>query len=169
MKLYLLRHGDAGEAGDPRYKENERPLTEKGAQRTKELAHELRLMEISFDFILSSPLARARETAEIVARGLKFAGKVELTEYLAPFGSMDGLVRHLNTLRPLPQNILLVGHEPYLSGFISLLCTGGPGLAITMKKGGLCRLALDLPRCEKCATLEWLLTPRVVGRKPAKR
>jgi phosphohistidine phosphatase len=169
MKLYILRHGDAVEHGDPRFRENDRPLTPKGIQRTKELAHALREMEISFDAILSSPLVRARETAEIVVRGLK-SGKVELTEHLTPSGSMDALVKQVNMLRPLPKNILLVGHEPYLSGLISLLCTGGPGLLLAMKKGGLCRLEIESPaRCDKCATLEWLLTPRVISLKPSKR
>src|SRR6478736_9274523 len=89
MKLYILRHGDAVEHGDSRYKENERPLTPKGLQRTKQLTHTLRQMEISFDAILSSPLIRARQTAEIVARGLD--GKVELIEHLTPAGSMEKL------------------------------------------------------------------------------
>ena len=61
MKLYILRHGDAGEAGDPRYKDNERPLTPKGIQRTKQLAHVLREMEITMDAVVTSPLTRARE------------------------------------------------------------------------------------------------------------
>lgn len=169
MKLYILRHGDAVESGDPRFKENERPLTPKGIQRTKELAHALKQMEIAFDFILSSPLARARETAEIIGRGVKFSGQLELTDDLALSGSMADLVKHLNMLRPVPENVLLIGHEPYLSGFISLLCTGGPGLPITMKKGGLCRLDVESPRCDKCATLEWLAPPRLIGLKPSKR
>lgn len=169
MKLYLLRHGDAGEAGDPKVKDSERALTPKGIQRTKQLAEALGQMEISFDVILSSPLVRARETAEIIARGLKFAGKVELTEALTPFGSMENTVHQLSTLRPVPKNVLLVGHEPYLSGFISLLCTGGPGLWLEMKKGALCRLEVLAPTCGKCATLEWLLPPRVVGLRPDKR
>src|SRR6185312_7639278 len=75
MKLYLLRHGDAGEAGDPRYKDNERPLTPKGIQRTKQLAHVLREMEITMDAIVTSPLTRAKETAEIVVHGLKMVGE----------------------------------------------------------------------------------------------
>ena len=169
MKLYLLRHGDAVEAGDPKFKDAERPLTPKGIQRTKQLAHALGQMEISFDFIVSSPLTRARETAEILIRGLEFTGKLELTDYLTPFGSMENLVQHLKILRPVPESVLLVGHEPYLSGFISLLCTGGPGLALTMKKGALCRLEVESPSCGKCATLEWLLPPRLVALKPAKR
>ena len=169
MKLYLLRHGDAVEAGDPKFKEAERPLTPKGIQRTKQLAHALQLMEIAFDFVMSSPLVRARETAEIVIRGLDFGGKLELTDSLTPFGSMENLVRQLTMLRPTPENVLLVGHEPYLSGFISLLCLGGPGLPLTMKKGALCRLEVEAPSCGKCATLEWLLQPRVVGFKASKR
>lgn len=168
MKLYLLRHGDAGEAGDPKVKDAERPLTTKGIQRTEQLAEALAEMEIAFEVILSSPLVRARETAEVVARKIKFGGKVELTDYLTPFGSMENLVRQLTMLRPSPKNILLVGHEPYLSGFISLLCTGGPGMGLEMKKGALCRLETAAPSCGKCATLEWLLPPRVVGLRPDK-
>src|SRR6185503_10338849 len=113
MKLYILRHGDAVDHGDPHYKENERPLTPKGIQRTKQLTHMLRQMEVSFDVMLSSPLVRARQTAEIVARGLK--GKVELTDYLTPAGSMEKLVEQIIVIRPVPESILLTGHEPYLS------------------------------------------------------
>src|ERR1041385_7817682 len=138
MKLYILRHGDAAEHGDPRFKENERPLTPKGIQRTKQLTHALRQMEVSFDAILSSPLVRARQTAEIVARGVK--EKVELTDALSPSGSMEKLVEHINAIRPAAESVLLTGHEPYLSGFISLLCVGGPELPLKLKKGALCRL-----------------------------
>src|ERR1044071_4815068 len=113
MKLYILRHGDAGEPGDPRYKENERPLTPKGIQRTKQLAHALREMEVTFDAIWTSPLTRARETADLVARGLKLAEKLKTTEHLAPAGDIKCLVDEVNAARP--GSILLVGHEPYVS------------------------------------------------------
>ncbi|HLX70340.1 MAG TPA: histidine phosphatase family protein, partial [Verrucomicrobiae bacterium] len=86
MKLYILRHGDAAEHGDPRYKENERPLTPKGIQRTKQLAHVLREMEITFEAVLSSPLTRARETAEILARGMKLQDNMRFSEHLSPSG-----------------------------------------------------------------------------------
>jgi len=169
MKLYILRHGDAAEGGDPRYKENERPLTSKGIHRTKQLAHVLREMEITFDSILTSPLTRARETAEIVARGVKLQDNLRFSEHLSPSGSMEELVHQVNTIRPAPKNVLLVGHEPYLSGFISLLCIGGPGLPIAFKKGALCRLDVQVLNCGKCATLDWLLQPRVIGFSPPKR
>lgn len=169
MKLYILRHGDAGEPFEQKARDTERPLSPKGIQRTKQLADLLEQMETSFDAVLSSPLVRARETAEMVIRELKSAVKVGLTDALSPFGSMENLVHQLTTLRPVPKNVLLVGHEPYLSGFISLLCTGGPGLGLELKKGGLCRLEVTTPACGKCATLEWSLPPRVTGTLVQKR
>jgi phosphohistidine phosphatase len=169
MKLYILRHGDAVEHGDPRYKESDRPLTPKGIQRTKQLAHALREMEISFDAVLTSPLTRARETAEIVVRGLRPESKLEMSDHLSPSGSMERLVDQVNRIRPVPNDVLLVGHEPYLSGLISLFCLGGPGLPLTFKKGALCRLEAAVLSCGKCATLEWLLQPRVIDLSPVKR
>jgi phosphohistidine phosphatase len=169
MKLYILRHGDAVEPGSGRFGEDERPLTAKGIQRTELLASALRQMEIVFDVILSSPLARACETAEIVARRLRQERTLQLTPDLAPGGNLEGLVRRINALRPIPESVLVVGHEPYLSGLISLVCCGGPGLSLTFKKGGLCRLELNVLSCGKCATLEWLLPPRLLEFKPPKR
>lgn len=161
MKIYILRHGEAAEHGDPRYKENERPLTAKGIQRTKQLAEYLEDLEIGFDRILSSPLIRARQTAEIVAG--KLGKPVELTDALTPSGSMKDLVDQIAGLRPVPESVALVGHEPYLSGFISLLCIGGPDLPIKLKKGALCRLEVERLISGRCATLEWLIQPRLLG------
>lgn len=161
MKLYILRHGDAVGHGDSRYAEDERPLTSKGIRRTRQLAHALRRMEVRFDVILSSPLTRARQTAELLARGWK--QKVQFTATLTPTGSISSLIDQVNGLRPAPKTVLLVGHEPYLSSLVSLLCVGGPALPIKLKKGALCRLEAEHLVCDKCATLEWLLQPRLVG------
>lgn len=169
MKLYILRHGDAVAHGDPRYEEAARPLTPKGIQRTRSLAHALRQMEISFDAVLSSPLTRARETADIVARGLRLVSKLSLTDHLTPAGGMEKLVHQINMIRPVPKSVLLVGHEPYLSGFISLLAVGGPSLLLKLKKGALCRLEVEQLSCGRCGTLEWLLQPRLFGGKAARR
>ena len=169
MKLYILRHGDAVEHGDPRYAEDERPLTPKGIQRTKLLAHALREMEIAFNVVLSSRLTRARETAEIVARGLQLEKALQFTDHLAPSGSMEKLIAQVHGLHPVPAAVMLVGHEPYLSGLISLLCSGGPDLDLTLKKGALCRLQVADLSCGKCASLDWLLQPRVQALKPSKR
>ena len=167
MKLYLLRHGDAGERGDPQFtNDDERPLSPKGAQRTKLLAHTLRTWEVSFDVIWSSPLARARQTAEIVERGLRLHGRLEFTKHLAP-GDTEKLVAQINSIRPAPKSVMLVGHEPFLSEFISLLCTGGPQLSLALKKGAVCRLEVETLDCARCASLDWLLPPRLhVARRP---
>ena len=162
MKLYLLRHGDAGERGDPQFtNDDERPLSPKGAQRTKLLAHTLRTWEVSFDVLWSSPLVRARQTAKIIEHGLRLHGRLEFTHHLAPGGDMEKLVAQLNAFRPAPESVLLVGHEPFLSEFISLLCTGGPQLTLGFKKGALCRLAVEKLSGSRCASLDWLLPPRL--------
>src|SRR6266550_9155268 len=99
MKLYILRHGEAADPGDPKFaNDGERPLTPKGIQRTRLLAHTLRQMGISFDVIFSSPLVRARETAEIVERGLRRHGRLEITDHLAPAGDPEKLVAQINGL-----------------------------------------------------------------------
>jgi phosphohistidine phosphatase len=170
MKLYILRHGEAADHGDPRYPNDaDRPLTTKGAQRTKTLAHALRQWDVSFDVILSSPLVRARETAEIIERGLRLHSRVELSDHLAPSAAYARLIARFDEFRPEPKSVLLVGHEPHLSGLISLLCTGREDLGLTLKKGGLCRLEIQHLRDGRCATLEWLLAPRLAGAKRARR
>jgi phosphohistidine phosphatase len=169
MKLFVLRHAEAVERGDARYKNDAaRPLTPKGIQRTKQMAHALRQMHVHLDAILSSPLVRARETAEIVAHGLRLSGRIQITPHLAPDGELNELFNEVNQLRPLPGNVMFVGHEPYLSELISLVCTGGGQLGLTLKKGGLCRLEVETLRPTRCATIEWLITSRWVAAKRAR-
>ena len=169
MKLYILRHGDAGTSGDPAYEnDDERPLSPKGIERTAALARALRRWDITFDAILSSPLVRARETAEIIQRGLRLKDRMTLTEQLAPSGDPAKLVLEVNSILPSPANVLLVGHEPYLGSLISRLCTSSSDLMLTLKKGGLCRLDVETLRPEYCASLEWLLAPAVIESKRKK-
>lgn len=169
MKLYILRHADAGNHGDPAYaNDDERPLSPKGIARTEDLARQLKRWKIEFDVILTSPLVRARETAEIVARRLRLKERVVLTEQLAPSGDVVKLVVEVNSMLPTPENLLLVGHEPYLGQMISRLCTAHSDLALTLKKGGLCRLDVEALRAERCAYLEWMLEPSVIESKRKK-
>ena len=70
------------------------------------------------------------------------------------------LVELLNHLQPTPESVLLVGHEPYLSGLISLLVSGEGTLSVVMKKAGLCKLTTESLKHGRCASLEWLLTPK---------
>ncbi len=160
MKIYLLRHGLAGEPGAPGYASDaERPLTGEGEHKMREIAQAMRKLELSFDLVLSSPYRRARQTAEIVADGLRARKQLQFSDALTPHGSTEELIDFLKRFRPKPDNVLLVGHEPHLSELISLLVSSGRGLQIVMKKGGLARLEVDSLAHGCCAALEWLLTP----------
>jgi phosphohistidine phosphatase len=160
VNIFLLRHGIAAEPGAPGIKTDaERPLIPKGEQRLREAAAGMEKMGLSFDVIISSPYLRAKQTAEIVAKILKLEKNLAISSDLIPGGNPQALIRHLNGLKPAPENILLVGHEPYLSGLISLLATGGTSAAIDMKKGSLCKLEMADLEYGHCATLKWLLTP----------
>jgi len=161
MNLFILRHGLAVEPGTAGYaKDSERPLTSKGERKLWKIAEAIESLEISPDWILSSPYVRARQTAEIIAEALGLRKKIELSETLAPAGSVKKLIELLNHREPPPDNVLLVGHEPYLSELISLLVSGDTGLSVVMKKGGLCKLSVESLDHGRCATLECLLTPR---------
>jgi phosphohistidine phosphatase len=161
MNLYLLRHGLAVDRGASGYaRDSDRVLTPKGERRLWQTAEAMEALEITFDVILSSPYARARQTAEIVAEAFKAHKKLQFSESLTPGGDFKELVALINRSRPRPEDVLLVGHEPHLSGFISLLVSSDMRCSIAMKKGGVCKLEVATLKPGRCATLEWLLTPR---------
>jgi len=160
VNLYLLRHGIAVDPGSPGYEnDSERPLIPKGERRLRDAAAAMKKLELSFDLILSSPFVRAKQTAEIVASELKLKKRVEFFDGLVPGGNPKALIHALNELKPALEDVLLVGHEPYLSQLISLLVSGDANAAIEMKKGGLCKLETGELRQGQCARLAWLLTP----------
>jgi len=161
MELYLLRHGIAVMRDDLDFKNDaKRPLTSKGKRQLRQTAAAMKTMGLHFDLILSSPYLRAKQTAEVIAESLKLKKEFRFSDALAPDGSPKDLVRELNERKPAPENVLLVGHEPYLSSLISLLTTGGEALALDFKKGGLCKLETEKLSYNRCATLVWLLTPK---------
>ena len=161
MNIYILRHGIAVEHGSPDFeKDADRPLTPEGEKQLRKSARAMKRMKLEFDLILSSPLVRARQTAEIVAGEMKARKRLEISDALTPGGDVEALVRQLNEREPAPEGVLLVGHEPYLSRLISWLTSGGENTAVDFKKGGLCKLETGQLRAGKCAALAWLLTPK---------
>ena len=163
MELYLMRHGLAVERGTPGFEDDPvRPLTPKGRRQLRRIAVAMRQMNLRCDLILSSPFVRARHTAEIVAAGLKLKKRLKFSNALAPGGTAAILLRQLARVKPAPEKLLLVGHEPDLGRLISLLVTGGLQLQLDFKKGGLCKLETENLRAGKCATFAWLLTPKQI-------
>ncbi len=168
MNLYVLRHGLAVEPGTPGYvKDTDRPLTPEGEFSLVAIAAAMIKLEIKFDIILSSPVKRARQTAEIIAQQLNRSEKIEFAKSLEPQGSPRELINDLRQLKSAANNVLLVGHEPNLSEFISLLISGDSRSAVMMKKAGLAKLAVASLTEGRCAILQWLLTPKqlkLIGR-----
>ncbi len=162
MNLYIVRHAiavDRETSSDE--DDSQRPLTDTGSKKMQKIAKGLRQLNVDFDVILSSPYVRARDTAEILANEFKLKDKLAFSENLVPPGDFDQLIIEINEKYNV-NSLALVGHEPMLSEFISYLAIGGTGLAVTMKKGGICCLTSDDLAQERRATIEWLLTPAIM-------
>jgi phosphohistidine phosphatase len=163
MNLYFLRHGKAQPRGSIWASDSKRLLTPEGEKKMIEAVRGLQELELSFDLILSSPYARALRTAEILAEvyGPK---KLFETNHLIPEANPRDIIDEINGNFSSFEQVVLAGHEPFLSGLISTLLTGAEGLAIDLKKGALCKLSIEKLAFEKCARLDWLLTAGQMAR-----
>lgn len=161
MKLYFLRHGLAGQHGDPKYKDDSlRPLTAEGRRKMHAISLGMQTLDLTFDAVLSSPYVRARQTAATVAKNYKLKNSsIHLTENLLPPATAKKLFQEILINFPKAQNVLLVGHEPHLSKMVSCFLKSPLPLDIELKKGGLCCLTLTQIQGRTNAVLNWLLTP----------
>jgi phosphohistidine phosphatase len=148
LDLIFFRHGLADWPGWSK-PDDERPLTRKGREETRKVGKYLAQLRVKPRKILTSPLPRASQTAQIAAEHLK--APVEKTGKL----SKSFTVRMLKELLAgETETIMLVGHEPNFSQVIEAL-TGGE---IKLKKSGVARLTIDPERMT--GRLDWLLTPK---------
>jgi phosphohistidine phosphatase len=161
MNLFLLRHGIAVDRGTPGFEDDsQRPLTSKGAARIHRIAQATKRLRLKFDLILSSPFLRTQQTAHLVASFYGIEDRLRLTENLIASASPADLIGEIHESYSEALSILLVGHEPYLSTLAGMLLAGDEKVSITFKKGGLCKLSVDELQYGRCATLEWLMTPK---------
>ena len=158
-RIYFLRHGLADRSAYTGSDDRLRPLTAAGIARLEAAALKLAALDLGCDLILSSPLTRCRQTAEIVAPALGLADVVKTTPELAPGFDLADLRPLLAAQGPCDA-VLLVGHEPDFSDIVSRL-TGGSELVF--KKGGLARVDLHCGRAELWGDLVWLLPPKVLA------
>ncbi|MBM4422749.1 MAG: phosphohistidine phosphatase SixA [Chloroflexi bacterium] len=154
MNLYFLRHGLADWPHWNR-SDSERPLTEEGIAKMKAEGKTLKRLDVSPDAILSSPLVRARQTADIVAERLGLA--VVEHKLLAPGFNREKLAAILGEHKKA-KAIMLVGHEPDFGRTIAEIIGGG---RVAMKKGGLARVDIASPDSLN-GELVWLLAPKVL-------
>ena len=160
IEVYVLRHGIAVNPGTPGYADDSRrPLTEDGRKKMRRIARAMRSMKLEIGLIFSSPFLRAKETAEIVQKAYDKKIPLRFSVKLEPGATSSKLIQELYRVLKKKKNVLLVGHEPFLSSFISKLIAGSSKCRIELKKGGLCKISADHLALGRRAQLEWLLTP----------
>jgi phosphohistidine phosphatase len=157
MELYFLRHGTADRRSEWQGDDGLRALTEDGAAGVRRVVKVLAAGGLKLDAIVSSPLVRARQTADIAAEGLKHAPGVIEDQRLANGLDKQRLAGLLGDLGQ-PQRVMLVGHEPDFSLTIGQI-TGG---SVVCKKGGVVRVDVVDPKALR-GRLVWSLPPKLVG------
>jgi phosphohistidine phosphatase len=118
LKLYVMRHGPAEDTA-PSGRDFDRALTPSGRSRVETVAEELSKKGEAPRLILTSPLVRAVQTADIVHVICKPQGPVEVRREISPSGDLDGLVREM--VAAGARRVMLVGHEPDVSSLVSRL------------------------------------------------
>jgi phosphohistidine phosphatase len=160
IDLYLIRHGLAGQLGDY-VNDDERPLTDEGKRKTKQVAKRLVELGVMVDLILTSPLVRAQQTADI----LKEAGlskSLAVADYLAT-GNMDDWLTWFEGWRSPAKSLALVGHEPTLSAWAELLTVGSATGNLVLKKAGVIGLMVPVEESPiGHSQLFWLTPPRLL-------
>lgn len=166
MNLFVLRHASAGLRRANPLLDIKRPLDKDGKAQCLQLAHVLNALKLSFDLVVSSPLKRSQQTAQLVATETGYEQKLLISNALAPaatFAQFQRLLRECSAY----ENVLIVGHNPNLTQFLGQLlgvgatddpATGATPPRIRLRKGSLARVSLQ----RGPAVLQSLLDPRVV-------
>jgi len=154
MKLYFFRHGHTEDAQGPDFDDFTRNLTDKGIERTEAAGKALSKLGVKPKKLYTSPRARARQTADILAKALGVSVTVQED---VNFGFNAQHVPALIADFEPDDEIIFVGHEPDLSITVSALVGGGE---ILMKKGGMARVDVSLQNPER-GVLVWMLAPRL--------
>ena len=159
LELYLVRHAIAADRGADYPDDSKRPLTAAGISRFRKEAKALGVLDVEIELIISSPLTRAKQTAEIVAQALPTKPTLTLSDSLAPAGTpasvFQELAKHMRKGK-----IALVGHEPNIGELAARLI--GSRTPIEFKKGAICRIDFEVFPPKGSGQLRWLVTPRML-------
>ena len=175
MKLYILRHGEAGKRPPVGSKSSEASLTITGQNEITEVSKAIMELGLKFDLIATSPLKAAYQTAEILSYGgskLKSKDKrkierimyrIEKWDELKPEGKKQLLWRKLSKLDS-ESSILIVGHEPGLGEIISevIVPNDHPINNVHLKKGSLAKVEIFTFRPKTKGKLDWLISPKIL-------
>ena len=160
-ELYLVRHAIAADRGDEWPDDSKRPLTENGINRFKEVVEGLAWFGVEIDEIFTSPLVRAKQTAQVLASGLANEPAVKILAALAPDHAPDAVMTELSRSAKR-RRIGLVGHEPGIGELAEHLL--GASRAIPFKKGGVLHVAMQGLSARRAGELIWFFPPKVLRR-----
>lgn len=160
MELYLIRHGIAQERTSDRPDEM-RSLTTQGQEKTRQVAKKLYLLGLRFDLILTSPLVRSRQTAEILVES-QLCSQWQESQYLAPDGNISAWLDWLEQQQYAHSTKLaIVGHEPNLGQWASMLIGNRIPGSLVLKKAGIVGLTLPATGSPLARSqMFWLTAPK---------
>jgi len=157
--IYLVRHGVAADQGPGFPNDDDRPLTSDGIERLREEVLGLRALQMRVDRVLTSPLVRAAQTAEILGAGIGYASPLVTVDALRPGGRYDALMAALGRLGD-DRAVALVGHMPSIGEIAARLIGAVEPLAF--KKGGTCCIETDGLPPTRAGQLRWFVPPRAL-------
>jgi phosphohistidine phosphatase len=158
--VYLVRHAIAAARDEKWPDDSKRPLTHEGAARMRRIVKGLVSLGVDINLILTSPLVRAAETAEILARGLNPIPEIVQVPALGPEGVPAKMAEAIGAAAGRAGIIAVVGHEPNLGELAAWLI--GARAPLPFKKGGACRIDIaDWPPA-RTGQLVWLATPKML-------
>jgi phosphohistidine phosphatase len=159
--VYLVRHAVAAERDDQKWPDDaKRPLTHAGAARMRAIVKGMVALGVEIDLILTSPLMRAVETADILGRGLRPAPEIQQVAALGPDGAPARMVEAIAAAAGRASAVAVVGHEPSLGELAAWLI--GARTPPPFKKGGACRIDVAEWPPARTGQLVWLATPKML-------
>jgi phosphohistidine phosphatase len=157
MIIYFLRHASAGKKMVNPKKDDGRPLDQEGILQSRYMGRMLASLDVQVDKIVSSPLTRARQTASLVANELAYESQVQTDAALLPDSDFDHFRNMLSRLKKF-EEVIVVGHNPSFTEFLSKTISGPSGAAqIEFKKGAVAKVEMD----GRNGSLHWLVVPKI--------
>jgi phosphohistidine phosphatase len=163
LELYLVRHAVAAERGPDYPDDNLRPLTQQGVTKFARAVAGRRAFGVTLDVVLTSPLQRARDTADLLVAGLRPKPKLVVVDALAPDHTLAEVLAAVAKVASTGRGasrLALVGHEPDLGAMAAKLL-GARG-TMEFRKGAVCRIDVDRAMPSGPGTLRWFLPPRAL-------
>jgi len=159
LELYIIRHAIAADRGEEYPDDSKRPLTSEGISRFRKEAKALNALGMSVALILTSPLVRTRQTADVLSESLEGKPPVMNTDSLTPAGTAPAVIQELSR-HAKKGPIALVGHEPNIGELAARLI--GARTAFEFKKGAVCRIDFDVLPPKGTGHLRWFVPPRML-------